>query len=367
MTGVRIATLFGTRPEIIRLSVLMKQLDATGGHVTIHTGQNFDPRLSELFFAELGLRAPDHHLEVRETGFAAQIGAIIARAGALLEQLRPDRLLILGDTNSALAALPAKRLGIPVLHMEAGNRCHDERVPEELNRRVVDHASDLLLPYTERSRQNLLREGIHPARIHVTGNPIAEVMAANRARIEASDVLAANGLKARGYLLATLHRAENVDDPARLASLIAGLAAAAAEHDVPALLSTHPRTRARLDAAGFAVPDSVILAEPFGFADFVALEQAALCVLTDSGTVQEECAILRVPNVTLRDTTERPETLECGSNLLTGADPDAIRRCVRIALATPRDWPIPPEYAPRPVAATVLRLLHGQLPPDALR
>ncbi|HYF08774.1 MAG TPA: UDP-N-acetylglucosamine 2-epimerase (non-hydrolyzing) [Acetobacteraceae bacterium] len=364
---MRIATLFGTRPEIIRLSLLMKLLDAAGEHVTIHTGQNFDPRLSDLFFDELGLRAPDHHLGIRETGFAAQAGAIIAAAGALLERLRPDRLLILGDTNSALAALPAKRLGIPVVHMEAGNRCHDERVPEELNRRIVDHASDLLLPYTERSRQNLLREGIHPARIHVTGNPIAEVLEANRARIEASGAGEALGLAPRDYLLATLHRAENVDDPRRLPALIEGLAAAARDHGVPALLSAHPRTRARLQASGLAVPSQVILAEPFGFADFVALERDALCVLTDSGTVQEECAILRVPNVTLRDTTERPETLDCGSNILAGAEPESIRRTVRVALTTPRDWPIPAEYARRPVAATVLRLLHGRLPPEALR
>lgn len=364
---MRIATLFGTRPEIIRLSLLMTKLDAAGGHVTIHTGQNFDPALSERFFAEFGLRAPDHHLGVRETGFAAQAGAIIARAGALLEELRPERLLVLGDTNSALAAFPAKRLGIPVVHMEAGNRCHDDRVPEEVNRRVVDHVSDLLLPYTERSRYNLLREGIHPARIHVTGNPIAEVLAAQEPRILASQARRALGLAPRGYLLATLHRAENVDLPARLAALMQGLSESGAEHGVPVLLSTHPRTRARLDETGFRVPPNLMLADPFGFADFVALERDALAVLTDSGTVQEECAILRVPNVTLRDTTERPETQECGSNLIAGAAPEAIRRCLRIALGSGTDWPIPPEYERRPVAATVMRLLHGEMPSGSAR
>ena len=360
---MRIATLFGTRPEIIRLAPLLALLDAAGEHITIHTGQNFDPRLSELFLDEMGVRPPDHHLGVRETGFAAQAGAIIARAGEVLERVRPDRLLILGDTNSALAVLPAKRLGITVFHMEAGNRCHDERVPEELNRRVVDHASDVLLPYTERSRQNLLREGVHPARIHVTGNPIGEVIQRNADRIATSTAREGLGLKARGYLLATLHRAENVDDPARLAGLFQGLAFAAADHGAPVLVSTHPRTRGRLDAAGIAPGSGVILAEPFGFADFVALERDALCVLTDSGTVQEECAILRTPNVTLRDATERPETIDCGSNILAGADPEAIRRCVRVVLGGGTDWPMPAGYEARPVAQTVLRLLHGVLAP----
>ncbi len=359
---MRIATIFGTRPEIIRLAPLLKRLDDSCEHVTIHTGQNFDPRLSELFFEELDVRRPDHHLGVREITFAAQAGAIIARAGEVLEAVRPDRLLVLGDTNSALAVLPAKRLGIAVFHMEAGNRCYDDRVPEEVNRRVVDHASDVLLPYTEGSRRNLLREGIHPNRIYVTGNPISEVLHLQAERVAASPVRASLGLAPRGYLLATLHRAENVDVPERLAGLLAGLERAAQVYDVPVLVSTHPRTRARLTSSGLNPGPRFQLAEPFGFADFVALERDALCVLTDSGTVQEECAILRVPNVTLRDTTERPETMDCGSNILAGAEREAILRSVQVALSSEPDWTIPAEYATARVSATVLRLLHGRLP-----
>jgi UDP-N-acetylglucosamine 2-epimerase (non-hydrolysing) len=359
---MRIATVFGTRPEIIRLAPLLARLDATCDHVTIHTGQNFDPRLSQIFFDELQVRAPDHSLDVRATGYAAQVGAIIARVGEVLERVRPDRMLVLGDTNSALSVLPAKRLGIAVFHMEAGNRCHDEGVPEEVNRRIVDHASDVLLPYTEGSRTNLLREGIHPARIHVTGNPIAEVLQAQSERIAASAARASLELSPRGYLLATLHRAENVDDPQRLVALFAGLEQAAEHCQVPVLVSVHPRTRARLAESGVRPGAHVRLAEPFGFADFVALEREALCVLTDSGTVQEECAILRVPNVTLRDTTERPETLDCGTNVLAGASPEAIVRCVRLALEGGTGWLIPPEYETLRVSETVLRLLHGRLP-----
>ena len=359
---MKIVTILGTRPEIIRLAPLLRRLDETAEHTVIHTGQNFDPRLSEMFFTELEVRPPDLHLGIRETSFAAQIGAIIAQSGEALTTLRPDRLLVLGDTNSALSVLPAKRLGIPVFHMEAGNRCYDDRVPEEVNRRVIDHSSDVLLPYTERSRQNLLREGIHPSRIHVTGNPIAQVLHLNAARIAASRARESLGLQPRKYLLSTLHRAENVDEPERLAAMLSGLAMAGAEQDVPVLVSTHPRMRMRLGASGLAVSERIIFAEPFGFADFVALERDALCVLTDSGTVQEECAILRVPNVTLRDTTERPETLDCGSNILAGASPESIVRCVRIAVASGTDWTLPEGYQPQPVAQTVCRLLHGYVP-----
>lgn len=359
---MRIATIFGTRPEIIRLAPLLSRLDASCEHVTIHTGQNFDPRLSQLFLDELQVREPDHYLDVRETGFAAQAGAIIARAGEVFERERPQRLLVLGDTNSALSALSAKRLGIPVFHMEAGNRCYDDRVPEEVNRRVVDHASDVLLPYTEGSRRNLLREGIHPARIYVTGNPIAEVLQLHAEHIAASAVRASLDLAPRGYLLATLHRAENVDDPQRLAALFAALEQAAAACAVPVLVSVHPRTRARLADSRLQPGARVRLAEPFGFADFVALERDALCVLTDSGTVQEECAILRVPNVTLRDTTERPETLDCGANVLAGASPEAIVRCVHLAVGGSVDWRIPDEYSNFRVSETVQRLLLGKLP-----
>jgi UDP-N-acetylglucosamine 2-epimerase (non-hydrolysing) len=363
---MRIMTVLGTRPEIIRLSALIPRLDAAVEHVLVHTGQNFDPRLSDIFFAEFGLRAPDHHLGINEASASAQLGAVIARCGALFDSVRPDRLLVLGDTNSALCAIIAKRMGIPVFHMEAGNRCFDDRVPEEVNRRIVDHCSDILLPYTERSRQNLLREGIPGRRIFVTGNPIAEVLENRRGLVEASEVLSALELAPQSYVLATLHRAENTDDPVRLAGLMQGLSAVAARHSVPVVLSTHPRLRSRLAESGMAASSAVRLLEPFGFSDFVALQRSALCVLSDSGTVQEECTILGVRAVTLRDVTERPETLEGGSNILSGGDPGSLLRAVDAVLSTGTNWRVPLEYMAQDVSGVVLRLLLGHLDPVLL-
>ena len=319
---MKIVTVLGTRPEIIRLSLLIPKLDAHSQHLLIHTGQNSAESLSDIFFAELGLRAPDHHLAIVEADFARQVGRILAACHDLFTSERPDRLLILGDTNSALSAIVAKRLGIRVYHMEAGNRCFDPRVPEEVNRRIVDHVSDVLMPYTERSRQNLLREGFAADRVYVIGNPIYEVMQANAAAIDNSPILARLGLNRRGYFLVTLHRAENVDLPDRLAGFARALQAIGERYRQPVIVSTHPRTRSRLPGEVMAGNGLVRFLEPFGFVDFVALEKHARCVLTDSGTVQEECAILGIPTVTLRDVTERPETLECGSNMLTGAGLD---------------------------------------------
>ncbi len=356
---MKVVTVLGTRPEIIRLARVIPVLDERCDHVLVHTGQNFDPSLSEVFFRDLRLRAPDHHLGVCATGFGDQVGQILGAVEPVLTAERPDRLLILGDTNSGLTALVGKRLGIPVFHMEAGNRCFDDRVPEEVNRRVIDHSSDVLMPYTRRSRDNLLAEGIEARRIHVIGNPILEVIRACEAEIEASEVLGRLGLARESYFLATLHRAENVDDESRLARLIDGLQRVRAAHELPVVVSTHPRTRARLDELGLVVDEGVHFAEPFGFFDFVALERAARCVLTDSGTVQEECCIFRVPNVTLRDATERPETLDCGSNILAGSDPDAIVRCVQLALERRGDWDPPVEYLARRVSATVANIVLG--------
>lgn len=357
---MKVLTLLGTRPEIIRLSRVIPLLDERCEHVLVHTGQNFDDRLSSVFFAELGLRDPDHVLGIRGS-FGAQLGSLMPECERLLKQHRPDRFLVLGDTNSALAALVAKRLGIAVYHMEAGNRAFDDRVPEELNRRVVDHASDVLLPYTERSRQNLLREGIPPQRIYVTGNPIFEVLTHYAAQIAASDILARLGLAAGAYFLVTLHRAENVDEPVRFSRLLAALGRLQTTYGVPVIVSTHPRTQHRL-AGGpqrADLPPDVRFCEPFGLFDFVALEQQARCVLTDSGTVQEECAILRVPNVTLRDVTERPETLECGSNILAGSDPQQVLDCVASSLARTRTWNPPPEYLVPHVSQTVAAIVLG--------
>jgi UDP-N-acetylglucosamine 2-epimerase (non-hydrolysing) len=357
---MKVLTLFGTRPEIIRLSCVIKQLDRFCEQVLVHTGQNYDPNLSDIFFQELDLRPPDIHLGIQATDLADQIGQIIARAGEVLAQVKPERLLILGDTNSALAAIVAARIGIPVYHMEAGNRCYDDRVPEEINRRIVDHCSNVLMPYTHRSKENLLREGIERQRIFVIGNPIYQVLNAYASRIEASDILSRLDVVPQGYFLVTLHRAENVDDPARLERLLRGLALVADTYREPMVVSLHPRTADKMARFGLD-PQSkrVRLLTPMGFFDFVKLERLAHCVLSDSGTVQEECCIFGVPNVTVRDVTERAETVEVGSNILTGADPQWILQSVRIALEGDHAWKPPAEYVEPDVSRTVAKIVLG--------
>lgn len=363
---MKVVTVLGTRPEIIRLSALIPLLDAHCRHILVDTGQNYDERLSRLFFEELGVRPPDVSLGVRSATFGGQVGQILERTEGLFREHRPDRLLVLGDTNSGLAALAARRLGIPVYHMEAGNRCGDDRVPEEINRRVIDHSATVLLPYTERSRQNLLAEGIPGSRIYVTGNPIRQVIDRFAPRIALSRALDESGVRASGYFLATAHRSENVDDPGRLRNLLEGLAALAREYGYPVIYPLHPRTRSRAEAAGIDLGRSGIrFLPPLGFFDFIRLEQSAFCVLSDSGTVQEEACLSGVPNVTLRDVTERPETLECGSNILCGVEPQAIATAVRLVTGRKHAWQPPREYLETAVAETVCRIVLGFRLPDA--
>jgi UDP-N-acetylglucosamine 2-epimerase (non-hydrolysing) len=362
---MKIMTVLGTRPEIIRLSLIIQRLDTYADHILVHTGQNYDDRLNGLFFRELGLRDPDVCLGIQSTGFGDQVGQMLARMEPLLLEHHPDRLLLLGDTNSGLTALLARRLGIPVYHMEAGNRCYDDRVPEEVNRRVIDHSSTVLMPYSNRSRENLLREGIAGERIFVTGNPIKEVIDHYANRIEASAALTNLGVEARKYFLVTMHRAENVDQPERLASLLKGLAALHKQYQYPVICSLHPRTRSRLEQQRFGFADAGLhFVEPFGFFDFVKLEQSAFCLITDSGTVQEEGCIFRVPTVTIRDVTERPETIECGSNVLAGCDPASLLRLTALVTEQAHSWEPPAEYLTAHVAATVCRLLLGHRIPD---
>jgi UDP-N-acetylglucosamine 2-epimerase (non-hydrolysing) len=364
---MKVVTVLGTRPEIIRLSRIIEKLDRLCEHVLVHTGQNYDPTLSEIFFQELGVRSPDHFLQVRGESFGEQVGQIVARIEPVLRREKPDRLLILGDTNSGLAAFVAKRMGIPVYHMEAGNRCYDDRVPEEVNRRVIDHSSDVLMPYTERSRDNLLREGIASHRVFVIGNPILEVIERYEPQIAQSKALNELGVEPGRYFLVTMHRAENVDIEARLRALTTALERLQGEYGYPILCSLHPRTRSRMEAFGLKTGnDQVRLFAPRGFFDFIALERSAFCVLSDSGTVQEECCIFRVANVTIRDVTERPETVECGSNMLSGADPDHILTCVRTVLEQRREWTVPAEYLERQVSDTVIKLLLGYRLPQTL-
>ncbi len=357
---MKVLTIFGTRPEIIRLNLVLKLLDERCEHVTVHTGQNYDESLSDIFLRELEVRAPDEHLGIKSKNFGEQIGQILSRADEVLERHQPDKVLILGDTNSALAAIVAARRGIPVFHMEAGNRCYDERVPEEINRRIIDHSSRILLPYTERSRENLVREGIERERIFVTGNPIKEVLDKFSEKIEQSGALEKYQLRPREYFLATVHRAENVDAPERLAKILDALSRVSEKYDQPTLLSAHPRTAEKLARFKLkASSDKIRLIEPLGFFDFVRLEKNAALILTDSGTVQEECAIFKVPNVTLRDVTERPETIECGSNILSGAETEDVLRAVDTALAQPPKWNAPKEYLAENVAQTVCKIILG--------
>jgi UDP-N-acetylglucosamine 2-epimerase (non-hydrolysing) len=355
---MKIMTILGTRPEIIRLSLVIGKLDQLCDHVLVYTGQNFDPELSDVFFEQLHVRRPDHSLEVRGETSGEQIGKILMEGERLLLAEKPDRMLILGDTNSALTAIVAKRLGIPVYHMEAGNRCYDDRVPEEVNRRIIDHCSDILMPYTERSRANLLQEGIPSDQIYVTGNPIYEVICHYDRQIRQSAILAALGIKTGQYFLVTMHRAENVDIEHRLTGLTTAIDRLQQAYGLQIIISTHPHTQKRIETFGIGIRnEKVRFLPPFGFFDFVALERNALCVLSDSGTVQEECCIFHIANVTIRDVTERPETIECGSNMLGGTDPDTILRCVRIVLDRKSEWTVPYEYLVENVSDTVTKIV----------
>ncbi len=366
MSKLKIMIVLGTRPEIIRLCLVIRKLEAVATVVLVHTGQNFDDRLDGLFFRELRVRLPDHHLRIRGSGFGEQVGQLFARIEPLLLSERPDRLLILGDTNSGLTAIVARRLGIPVYHMEAGNRCFDDRVPEEVNRRVIDHSSTVLLPYTRQSADHLRAEGIPNDRIIITGNPIKQVMDAFAAEIDASPILDNLGLEPKKFFLVTMHRAENVDREDKLKALVGALAKLHAKHSYPVICSFHPRTRSRMSHFGIDPEKSGIrFLEPFGFFDFIKLEQSAFCVLSDSGTVQEEACIMHVPNVTLREVTERPETIECGSNVLAGSDEASILSLVSLVTTRPPDWTPPPEYMDVQVAEKVVAILTGDRAPDA--
>jgi UDP-N-acetylglucosamine 2-epimerase (non-hydrolysing) len=362
---MKIMTVLGTRPEIIRLSLVINLLDQRADHVLVHTGQNYDDHLNGLFFREMGVRNPDVYLGIRGAGFGDQVGQMLAKCESLFNEHRPDRLLILGDTNSGLTAIVARRLGIPVFHMEAGNRCFDDRVPEEVNRRVIDHSSSVLMPYTFRSRENLLREGIPGERIFVTGNPIKEVIDHYADRIEQSSVLKNLGLEERKFFLVTTHRAENVDVEERLRNIVETLVSLRERYGYPVVCSLHPRTRARVEQFRINLKhDGLRFLDPLGFFDFIRLEQTAFCVLSDSGTVQEEACIFGTPNVTIRDVTERPETLECGSNILAGCSPARVLNLVEVVSGAKSDWQPPAEYVAKHVSDVVCRIMLGYRVPD---
>lgn len=339
----KVMTVVGTRPEIIRLSEVIKRLDATVDHVLVHTGQNYDYELNGIFFEDLGLRKPDYFLGVDTSSLGHVLGEVLIKTEAVLLKERPDAFLVLGDTNSCISAIMAKRLRIPVYHMEAGNRCFDENVPEETNRRLIDHVADFNLVYTEHARRNLLAEGIHPRRILLTGSPMKEVLSAQREAIDSSDVLERLGLTEDGYFLVSAHREENVDNPERLSALLDCLDAVVNQYNLPVLVSTHPRTKKRLEASGREVP-GVTFHAPLGFHDYNHLQLKARCVLSDSGTIAEESSILRFPAVTLRDSIERPEALDTGSIIMTGLDRANVLLGLRSA-TPPEPEQLPSDYS----------------------
>ena len=327
---MRVMTVVGTRPEIIKLCRVIHELDRFTDHVLVHTGQNYDWELSGVFFSELGVRQPDHFLEAAGATPAETVGNVIARADALMAEVKPDALLLLGDTNSALAAYPAKRRRVPVFHMEAGNRSFDDRVPEEINRRVVDHLSDINLTYTEHARRYLLREGLAPETVIKTGSPMKEVLSHYAAQVAASDVLERLELREGGYLVASAHREENVDSERNLANLVATLNAMAEGLDRPVIFSAHPRTRGRIDAAGVPLDPRVRMLKPLGFFDYVRLQQGAFCVVSDSGTVTEEASVLGFPAVTIREAHERPEGMDEGTLVMCGLVPGEVLNAIRV-------------------------------------
>lgn len=320
-----IVTVVGTRPEIIRLARVIPRLDEVATQVLVHTGQNYDRLLNEVFFEDLGLRPPDHYLNVDTSSLGSVLADTIRGVEKVLKEVKPDALLVLGDTNSAVSALIAKRMEVPVYHMEAGNRSYDENVPEETNRRFVDHIADFNLAYTEHARRNLLAEGLHPRRIAVSGSPMREVLDFHRNAIEASDVLDRLSLTRGRFFLVSAHRQENVDSVARLTDLVGSLKAVHEKWGFPVLVSTHPRTKLRLEALpDFEENAGVVFHEPFGFLDYCKLQLNATCVLSDSGTIAEESSILGFPAITIRDSMERPEALDSGSIVMTGLRRDDV-------------------------------------------
>jgi UDP-N-acetylglucosamine 2-epimerase (non-hydrolysing) len=352
----KILTILGTRPEIIRLSRIIPKLDQACNHRVLHTGQNYDATLNDIFFDQLGLRQPNCVLESRGT-IGQQLAATMIGVEQYIADFKPDAVLVLGDTNSGLSAIVCERLGVPVYHMEAGNRCYDMLVPEEKNRRLIDSISSINLPYTELSRQNLLREGAQNNRVFVTGNPIKEVLDYYCDRIDESNILEQLKLKSDQYIIATAHRAENVDDPHRLSSIFSAMEIIA--QDYPIVFSCHPRTRQRLQELDIQVNDRIHLTEPMGFFDFVKLEKNSYMAISDSGTVQEEMCLFYKPTITIRATTERPETVWCGSNIVTGLAVDNIVAGYQAMKQIDRTWTVPAEYARNNVSDTVVNILLG--------
>jgi len=360
---LKVLTVVGTRPEIIRLSRVMSLLDQHVNHIIAHTGQNYDYELNEIFFRDLELRKPDFFLNVDVSSLEASVGDIIRKSGELLRKEKPDALLVLGDTNSCLAAYMAKRLHIPIFHMEAGNRCFDFNVPEEINRRIIDHIADFNLVYTEHARRHLVNEGLPHRRIYLSGSPMFEVLNYYRPKIEESKITDSLKLTADSFFLVSAHREENVDNRGNLIKILTILNKLVEKYNLPVVVSTHPRTRKRLEnVKEITINPHISFLKPFGFVDYVRLQMNALCTLSDSGTISEESAILDFPAVSIRQSMERPEAQDSGTIILTGFDPEVVMASIELAISEhdqkiPKN--IPPEYQVPDTSWRVLKLIQG--------
>ena len=332
MTKIKVMTIVGTRPEIIKLSEVMKELDRHVDHTIVHTGQNYDYELNEVFFEDLNIRKPDIFLEAVKGSPSETIGDIIAKSDHVLREIKPDALLIYGDTNSCLSVISAKKLKIPIFHMEAGNRCFDQRVPEEINRKIVDHLSDINLPLSEQARDYLIAEGIKPETVIKTGSPMTEVLNANMVKIKSSDVLVKEGLQKHNYIVMSIHREENVDSPSNFTDLLESIDALTNKYAMPIVISTHPRTRKKLDEIGYQNKNSLIrFSKPYGFHDYNNLQMNAFCVISDSGTIAEEGSILNLPAVTIRQAHERPEGMDEATVIMSGLSKARVIHSVEVA------------------------------------
>lgn len=359
MPQVKVVTLVGTRPEIIRLSRLIPKLDQHTNHLFIHTGQNSDPNLNEVFFRDLGLRKPDYYLNVDTTTMGSVMGDTLKKFEEILDKEQPDAVMILGDTNSAIGAIVAERKNVPVYHMEAGNRSFDRNVPEELNRKLIDHIASFNLPYNDYSARNLISEGIHPRFICVTGSPVREVFDFFKGKVDASLALDKLNLKRGGYFLVSVHRQENVDQKERLQQVIDSISAVSKKWGIPAIVSTHPRTKKRIEEFGIATGKDIVLHDPFGYLDYNQLQLNAKCVISDSGTISEESFVMGFPAVSIRDSIERPESLDAGSIILSGLEAEHLISSIELAIASQGARQVPEGYDSENFSDIVLKFLFS--------
>jgi UDP-N-acetyl-L-fucosamine synthase len=362
MKKLKVMTLVGTRPEIIKLSEVIKKCDQYFDHVLVHTGQNYAYNLNEIFFKDLGLREPNHYLGVVGSNLGETMGNIIAKSYQLLSDETPDAILVLGDTNSALSAISAKRLKIPVFHMEAGNRCFDENLPEEINRRIVDHVSDVNLPYTEHARRYLFAEGIKREHVYVTGSPMREVLAVQSRKIENSSILDELNLKRKEYILLSAHREENIDNEKNFLELMNAINAMAENYKMPVIYSVHPRSKKFIAGRNFKFRENVRTLEPFGFSDYIKLQMNSLCVISDSGTLAEESAILNFPAVSIRTSTERPEALDKGNFIIGSISTKSLLQSVDMAIKMSENNEkivSVPDYSDENVSVKIVKIIQS--------